>query len=257
MNVSNADIKKNSEEYTRILYDPFSYKRGRVPNPYGISTASIAIDNVSTVTTDANGNALVRCSIQDFNLTSAISTVTNGSWDPNVDSDAITAFAGLWTPPPVIVGDTSYRLVALGLRLRYTGSELNRSGTFFGCHNFLSNTLNSTSGNCPSLSQMQDSKHFRLLPTDGGLTIIYVPYEPAYLEFTKSSGAAIDAKNYTLFCGIIGGQASTTCLMLESKVILEYIPKPSDDDTVEQMSCVGNPGLGFKFSSEMIVRSNN
>lgn len=251
------NAKKNEEEYYRVVHSPLSYKSGRIPSPFPVSTACIALDSINVLPTDAYGNLWVRAQTLYAGINSAgVVYSSDSSWNTTVDDDVI---SGLTTIGPfnstALTSGNSYRIVGIQLSLQYIGSELNRAGVFMGCHDFNPATAGNSSVML-SLSQMMDSNHFRTCTTEEGITGVYIPYDESYLEYTKT-GLNPDFRHYNILLCLVGGQANANCVLLKTKIIIEYIPLIAQDDQVERRKCFGNPNGVMQFSSDMIIRPLN
>jgi hypothetical protein len=246
-----TDAQKAHED---CVLNPIINPMARIPDDGNCRTALLAATDIYPLTTDSNGNLLIRADVQKLGVdTNSVTYNNDGSWSPTTGDDGLVAVASIGRSFGVLTTDGCYRIVAYMIRLRYTGSELNRSGLFFGCHNYDSshNAINLVAA---SISQMQDSPYFKVLDTIDGLEIIYVPTDKSHYEFTKSGSGQPDFRPYTITCGILGGQTSTQCVYLESSLIIEYIPPQSQWDQVETKIVAGKPDLRNIILPSSVVR---
>jgi len=104
--------------------------------------------------------------------------------------------------------NTTYRIVAAGLRISYTGTELNRGGLIVGVQDPNHNSLYLST--VQSIDQQTVSKHFRVLPnwvtvlykpvydSDDDFVSNYAPYTPAVNDLSFFMGFIIQSPSATL-----------------------------------------------------------
>lgn len=245
------------QAHEMCVINPIRNPMARIPDDGNCRTALINATDIFPLSTDANGNLLIRATINTLGVdTNSVAYVNDGNWDPSVNDDALVVTPPIGRSFPSLTTDGCYRIVAYMIRLRYMGNELNRSGLFFGCHNYDLNHQ-STSTSAASLSQMQDSPYFKVLDTYDGLEIIYVPTDKSHYEFTKTGSGTTDIRPYTITCGIVGAESSAQCVYMESKLVIEYIPPQSVWDEVETRIVAGKPDLQNIVLPDSVVRPIN
>lgn len=258
----------NELSYAAHVFDPEKTESARIPSSFPIHTALLHSDRIDTLTTNASGHLLIKVNISDAALsgsghfTSYCAAGLN-PWSPSVGGT--TTEIGTINPSRVAAGaGMAIRLVAYKIKLEYIGSELNRSGYFFGAHAF--DVSDETGGGtAPTLSELQDGPEFEIHSTLDGVEVIYKPYDNSYLEFTKDptgAGSAISSASqvfrpYMIMAGIVGGQASTACVLVRQYVTYEYIPTVAIQDTVELALCKGDPSIVSEMKNHDLVRSTN
>ena len=268
--VSNASSPAQNGEsvgkYVAHVLDPEHAESTRIPSPFPIQTALQTLDRVDTLATDNAGNLLIRATFPDLltlGVANAVSYCNDSSWATGTNDDTLLALNSLVIAGAGYANDARYRLVAYKIKLRYIGAELNRSGIFFGCHDFSQNFAYALSAS--SVAQMQDGPYFEMHPTSEGIEVIYKPYDNSYLEFgpkltgTTPSTAANNVWHtpYTLCCGILGGQTNSVVVLVEQFATIEWIPGRASQDTVELKEFPGNPQAVAMIDNKDVIRTAN
>lgn len=118
--------------YLMHVLDPENTEPCRIPNEFSVKTALAHADRFDILSTDANGNLLIKGNFNVMGLTNASVRYNNdGTWSTTTDNDAITALNNVGIDTGIDTGQGKHRLVAYKIKLRYIGAELNRSGIFF------------------------------------------------------------------------------------------------------------------------------
>lgn len=134
----NVESVNNSKYFLHVL-DCENTEPCRIPNNFSVKTALAHADKFDILSTDSNGNLLIKGNFNSVGV-SVLSVRFNndGTWAPITNDDAITALNDIGIDAGVDVsGNSRHRLVAYKIKLRYIGSELNRSGIFYAalCNN--------------------------------------------------------------------------------------------------------------------------
>lgn len=187
-----------ARDYARALVNPFTGPLACVPSFPALMTRRMRCWSKGTFTTSStnsfgyilaeptnmvvNDVDAVACSTAASNVTVAANTVAG---DPNIalfrsNSEYVQAQIGSGA------GLVQYRIVAMGIRIRYIGTNLNQGGIINGLHEPDHDTL---VGN--GISQFDAQTEARRLPvTRNWATVVFKPVNSVNFNFANATGGS-------------------------------------------------------------------
>lgn len=120
--------------------------------------------------------------------------------------------------PTVVTYAQQYRVTSAGIRIRYLGTELNRSGQFRICRMFGKNQA--TTNNFPTYSNVVEGQNTTCVKVGSDSTSFWIPYNVDDFNFKSLS------EESTTSAIVIYGAGLTTGAVFEIEYIInyEYIP---------------------------------
>lgn len=256
---SNGSVSiDNSNEllYAAHVYDPENTPPTRIPSMFPINTALFHSDRVDTVGTGANNSVCISVTMNELYNNNRDAVAYYDAWSTTGGTSGQTS-TNLSPTRLTVTDGHACRLVAYKIKLRYIGTELDKSGFFFACHDFNYDNKANTGALAqfqPNLSTMQDCPVFEIQSVDDGIECIFKPYDNSYLEFTKANvanedvpdpvniaGTFVTWRPYVIHIGYASGKLNTSGnVLVEQYLTVEYIPAPANQDLVEMKKCQGN-----------------
>ena len=252
-----------AQYYLHALVNPFDVETGVcIPDDYELPSKKIRTLDRGFFTSGTQGVGFVIISPKGATNSSVTDVYTDSNYAGTVlTSDlSVVGVHGTatgqfpYSSADMTGGDLAVRLVSCGLRVRYIGTELNRSGRFILCR--LPNTgspANSFNAETPdTLATNQTNKTAAVIKRWQGL--FFVPMEAVDFEYLSQDNAIpTDGSFGTLAIAWSGGYPGTQC---EYEIVrhFEVIPRngksidnitKSDSDTVGLSAIKNAVGTGI------------
>ena len=87
----------------------------------------------------------------------------------------------------------------------------------------------------------------------------YLAWQPfqSTVSLPSIANANVSHTPYTLVACLLGGQTSTRCVLVQQFLTVEWIPAPSQQDTVEVKECKGDASHISKIGGDDVIRKGN